>query len=260
MSEAGELAVYLVPELVPVGRLQEGVAVVIDVLRATTTMIHALAAGCTMIRPCAEVEEARALAESLPAGKVLLAGERGGQSLPGFDLGNSPSRFTPAVCKGRTLVFTTTNGTRALLRCAHAAQTLIAGFVNYSAVCERLRREPRPVFIVCAGTDGQVTLEDALLAGALVDFLHDEGRQRLNDGARLAWDAYDLHGRCLQGALELSHGAENLRRLGYYEDIADAARVDLFALVPEVRLDPLRVEVGSLGIVTGRWKSGSTGR
>src|SRR5712691_550699 len=128
MPDDREVHVYLLPDLVPHGRLAGGLAVVIDVLRATTTIIHALAAGCSSVRPCAEVEEAKTLAGNMPAGKVILAGERGGKPLPGFDLGNSPREFTPKTCAGTTLVLTTTNGTRALLRAAEAERVLIAGF------------------------------------------------------------------------------------------------------------------------------------
>jgi 2-phosphosulfolactate phosphatase len=253
MAEDREVHVYLLPELAPPERLRGGVAVVIDVLRATTSIVYALAAGCTAVRPCLEVDEARALADEMRAGQVLLAGERGGLPLPGFDLGNSPRRFIPRLCRGVTLVLTTTNGTRALLCCRPAARTLVAAFVNYSAVCEQLRHEMRPVHVVCAGTDGDVTLEDTLLAGALVDFLCDLGSVNLNDGARLAWDCFETHGRCLQGALELSHGGRNLRQIGFAEDIEAAARIDEFALVPELRLDPLRIEVGAVGIAKNYW-------
>src|SRR5437764_4244443 len=179
MPAEREVQVHLLPELIPPGRLAGGVAVVIDVLRATTTMIYALAAGCTCVRPCAEVEEARELAGGMRAGRVLLGGERGGKPLPGFDLGNSPREYTGKLCKGCTLVLTTTNGTRALLRAAEAARTLLAGFVNYSAVCEQLRQETRPIHIICAGTEGDVTLEDTLLAGALVDYLCETTNVRL---------------------------------------------------------------------------------
>jgi 2-phosphosulfolactate phosphatase len=243
----------LLPDLVPCGRLAGGVAVVIDVLRATTTMIHALAAGCTCVRPCAEVEEAREVAGQMRAGRVLLGGERGGAPLPGFDVGNSPREYTAKVCRGCTLVLTTTNGTRALLRAAEAERILLAGFVNYSAVCEQLRRDARPIHIICAGTEGEITLEDTLLAGALVDFLCDVAEVRLNDGARLAWDCFENHGRVLLGALELSRGGANLRRLGYDEDIRAAAQVDQFTVVPELRHDPLRVEIGAVGIVKSHW-------
>jgi 2-phosphosulfolactate phosphatase len=255
MPRDRDVLVHLLPELAAPGSMVGGVAVVIDVLRAATTMVHALAAGCVCIRPCAEVDEARALAGQGRAGKVLLAGERGGQPIAGFDLGNSPRDFTAKKCKGATLVFTTTNGTRALIRSAEAERVFVAGFVNFSAVCEQLQHDARPVHIVCAGTEGSVALEDTLLAGALVDALCDQEEVRLNDSARLAWDCFENHGRVLAGALEISRGGAILRGLGYDDDIAAAAQIDAFALVPQLRRDPLRVELGAVGIVKSRWRS-----
>lgn len=253
MPEERVVRVHLTPARLTKDRLAESVAVVIDVLRATTTIIHALAAGCYAVWPVAEVEEARRIADGMRAGRVLLGGERDGVLLPGFDLGNSPREYTCVRCKGTTLVLTTTNGTRALLRAAEAARTLIAGFVNYSAVCEQLAAETRPVDIVCAGYHGDVALEDALLAGALVEYLCEHGAVALNDAARLAWDCFENHGRVLDGALEVSTGGVHLRSLGYDEDIRAAARVDQFAVVPEVRREPLRVEIGAVGIVKSHW-------
>ena len=253
MPSERDVSVYLLPEMAQPSRLAGSVAVVVDVLRSTTTIVHALAAGCAGVRPCLEIEEARILAEQLRPERVLLVGERDGIPIDGFDLGNSPRRFTPRVCNGVMVVLTTTNGTRAILRCVGAARTLVAAFVNYSAVCEQLRHDVRPVSIVCSGTAGDVTLEDTLLAGAMVDFLHDLGPVRLNDGARLAWDCFETHGRCLQAALELSEGGRALERIGFAEDIEASACVDTFALVPELRHDPLRIEVGAAGIVKSYW-------
>jgi 2-phosphosulfolactate phosphatase len=253
MGPDRDVQVHLLPDLAPPGRLTGGLAVVVDVLRSTTTMVHALAAGCTTVRPCIEVEEARALANSMRAGRVLLGGERGGVALPGFDLGNSPSEYTTKVCCGTTLVLTTTNGARACVRAAEAERVLIAGFVNYSAVCEQLRQDDRPIHIICSGTDGEVALEDTLLAGAVVDFLCEVSEVRLNDSARLAWDCFENHGQVLLGALEIGKGGMHLQRLGLGEDIQAAAQVDRFNLVPELRRDPLRVEVGAVGIVKSRW-------
>src|SRR5205807_327556 len=116
-------------------RLSGATAVVIDVLRATTTIVYALAAGCRQVLPVADLDEARALANSMPAGKVLLGGERGGAPLPDFDLGNSPAEYTAARCRNRALVLTTSNGTRAIVRASAAERVLIAAFVNFSAVC-----------------------------------------------------------------------------------------------------------------------------
>jgi len=253
MPVAREVQVHLLPDLMPPGRLSGALALVIDVLRATTTMVHALAAGCTAIRPCLTVEEATELANQMPVGRVLLGGERHGKPLPGFDMGNSPCEYISEVCSGATLVMTTTNGTRALLRCADAERILIAAFVNYSAVCEQIRPDPRPLHIVCAGTDGAVTMEDVILAGAFVEYLCEEMDVTLNDSARLAWDAFENHGRCLLGSLQLSQGGENLRQLGFDADIRAAAEVDRFAIVPEVRRNPLRIEVGSAGILDKHW-------
>jgi 2-phosphosulfolactate phosphatase len=254
MREERDVQVHLLPLLAPAGRLAGGLALVIDVLRASTTIVHALAAGCVCVRPCAEVDEARALADSLPAGKVLLGGERGGRPLADFDLGNSPREYTTARCKDMTLVFTTTNGTRALIRAAEADRALIGAFVNFSAVCEQIRQDRRPLHIVCAGTDGNITMEDTLLAGALVDCLSEAMEVRLNDSARLAWDCFENHGRLLRAALDLSEGGTQLRQLGYDEDIAAAAVVDKFALVPELKRDPFRLEVGAVGIVKSHWQ------
>ena len=254
MADDRVVEVHLLPDLVPCGRLPGSVAVVIDVLRATTTVIHALVAGCTCVRPCAEVAEARELAGQMRAGRVLLGGERGGKPVPGFDLGNSPGEYTAKVCRGTTLVLTTTNGTRAMLRAVEAGRILLAAFVNFSAVCEQLRQDLRSVHIICAGTEGEVTLEDTILAGALVDFLCDTNEVHLNDAARLAWDCFETQHHVLQESLEISKGGTNLRSLGYDEDIRAAAQVDQFVLVPELRRDPVRVEVGAVGIVKSQWK------
>jgi 2-phosphosulfolactate phosphatase len=254
MADGRDVQVHLLPQLVSCGVLAGSVAVVIDVLRSSTTIVHALAAGCKAVRPCLEVEEARELAGQMRAGRVILGGERGGQPLPGFDLGNSPGEYTPKVCKGCTLVLTTSNGSRALVKAAEADRVLVAGFVNYSAVCEQLRLDARPIHIICSGTEGEISLEDTILAGAIVDFLSETVEVTLNDGARLAWDSYENHGRVLEGALEVSKGGAKLRGLGYDEDIKAALRIDQFNLVPELRRDPLRVEVGTVGIVKSHWK------
>lgn len=254
MPDDRDVHVHLLPCLAPPGRLADGIAVVVDVLRASTTIIHALAAGCTAVRPCAEVAEAQELAGAMRAGRVLLGGERDAKPLAGFDLGNSPGDYTAKRCKGTTLVLTTSNGTPALLRAAEAARALVGAFVNYSAVCEQLRQDARPVHIVCAGSEGEVSLEDTLLAGAFVDYLCDVTEVQLNDGARVAWDCFETHGRVLQGAFEVSKGGAKLRSLGYDEDVRAAAQVDRFSLVPELRRDPLRVEVGAVGIVKSHWK------
>jgi 2-phosphosulfolactate phosphatase len=245
--------VHLLPALVEPNELAGKTVVVIDVLRATTTIIHALAAGAKEVVPLLEVDEALTLAAKLP-GDAVLGGERGGKRISGFHLGNSPLEYTPAAVGGRTLVFTTTNGTRAMLRCAQARRILIAGFVNFSAVCRELVEE-QDIEIVCAGTDGHVTREDTLLAGAIVEevgqAVPDIDRQAepalRNDQAEIAADAWrtavgTLSGRDpLAAALRESRGGRNLIEIGQENDIDLAAQIDRFDIVPELDIAAWRI-------------------
>jgi 2-phosphosulfolactate phosphatase len=251
MSVDRDLHVYFSPLLVRPAQLEGSITVVADVLRATTTIVHALAAGCSAVRPVAEVEEARSLREDLSATKVLLAGERHGRPLPDFDFGNSPGEFSADRCRGASLVLTTSNGTRALLHAATAGRVLVGAFVNFSAVCDQLRADRRPICILCAGESGGVALEDTLFAGAIVNFLCEAGLTKLDDSARIARDCFERHGSALEQAFGSGAGGARLRELGYDDDIRAAANVDAFALVPELRRDPLRVESGAIGTVTG---------
>ena len=157
--EVQRLNVHALPEVVTAEDLAGTTAVVIDVLRATTTIVYALAAGARAVVPCLTIEAAHERAAAMAAGTALLAGERGGLAIPGFDLGNSPTEFTPEQVGGKYVVLTTTNGTKALLHCRAAEQVLVAALANLSALCGVLTDCPR-VELVCAGTDGHVTEED----------------------------------------------------------------------------------------------------
>ena len=248
MAERPPVYVHLLPDYIPHGALRGGVAVVVDVLRATTTMVQALAAGCEAVIPCGEIDEALSVASRLPKGQALLAGERHGLPIEGFHLGNSPGQFTPEACKGKTLVMTTTNGTRAILACQEAARILVAAFVNLSATARLLRDDGRPVHIVCAGTDGYISFEDNLCAGALSEELWNRYELRGNDEAMIAvtsWYDIDSHdgeeGGILFDYLNRGRGGRRLCELGFRQDIEDAACVNRFELTAELRRDPLRI-------------------
>jgi len=246
------LHVHSLPVLTTPQELAGGVVVVIDVLRASTTITHALIAGAASVVPCLEIEDARATAAKLAAaGPVVLGGERGGLPIEGFDLGNSPAGCTPESVGGKTLVFTTTNGTLAMARCRQAARVLIGSFVNRGAVGLRLqaaRAGGKSVHLLCAGTGGKVTREDVLFAGSLVDLLvgADEEAWDLNDQAILAGDAWrqalargmreSTLNETVARELRRTQGGRNLKRIGLDADIQDAAQVDRFDLVPELFL------------------------
>ena len=168
------LNVYALPRFVEPEEMAGGTAVVIDVLRATTTIVHALDAGADEIIPCLEVADALALAGRFPADEVVLGGERHGLPIEGFQLGNSPDEYTPDRVGGKTVVLTTTNGTRAMIHARQADEVLIAAFVNASAVVRRLF-DREHVHILCAGTDGKISEDDVLLAGLLVERLQRQG-------------------------------------------------------------------------------------
>jgi 2-phosphosulfolactate phosphatase len=246
MPTTGQLDVYLLPTLAEPVELSGQTVVVIDVLRATTTIAHALAAGATQVIPCLEIDEARKLAANLH-NNIVLGGERGGLPIAGFDLGNSPAEYTPERVAGKTVVFTTTNGTRAMQRCRHASRVLIGGFVNFSAICRELSGTAE-IALVCAGTDGHVTREDTLLAGAIVDDLFRTKDYELNDQADIAADAWRtavrvMTDRPLGLMLRDSRGGRNLIETGQENDIDLAAQMDKFDLVPQLDLSTWRITV-----------------
>ncbi|HZN35098.1 MAG TPA: 2-phosphosulfolactate phosphatase [Pirellulaceae bacterium] len=247
MPAERQLDVYLLPALVEPAELAGKTAVVIDVLRATTTVIHALACGATQVLPCLEVEETLETAAAclLRGESAIRGGERGGRQIPGFELGNSPAEYSRQVVGGKTVVFTTTNGTRAMLRCRQARRVLIGAFVNFSAVCRELGGESR-IALVCAGTDGHVTREDTLLAGAIASDLAREGSWRLNDQAEIAADSWQtavrlMTDRPLGILLRGSRGGRNLIDIGQENDIDLAAQIDKFDIVPELDLLAWRI-------------------
>jgi 2-phosphosulfolactate phosphatase len=169
--------------LLPRRALSETTCVVFDVLRATSSMITALAHGAAEIHPVRTIDEAFALERRLP--HALLGGERHGEQIDGFDLGNSPLEYRENV-KGRTIITTTTNGTIALHACAHADRVLVGAILNVKSVAEELRRLQAPnVLLVCAGTFETFALEDALAAGLLIRELCD-AFPSLSDSAQAA--------------------------------------------------------------------------
>jgi 2-phosphosulfolactate phosphatase len=239
--------------------------VVIDVLRASTTMVTAVAERAAGVWPVAAVDEARRLATRLgPA--VVLGGERGGERIPGFDLGNSPLEYTRDRIGGREVVITTTNGTAAIAACAAAAETLVGAIVNRRAVADAIRRRAMregltDVHLVCAGTDGAVSAEDVLGAGGILEaalaaspadaasLAEDHALDQAAVAALAAFRqvaAHDDPEAALVAAFRSSPGGVNLLALGMDADLDACARIDIRAVVPwldratgrAVRLEP----------------------
>lgn len=216
--------------------VQGRMVVVIDVLRASTTIAVALANGARTIIPFESAEEAITRSKSFERGEYKLAGERRNLMIPGFDLGNSPREYTPEAIDGKTILFTTTNGTGALMAVQGAREVIVGAYVNFTAVVAMARAAARAksdLAIVAAGSERHFSLEDATCAGRFVraigrgfsDVVHNDGavatlqleKRYANDIARLF--------------AESSHG-RSLAESGFSEDLVVCGAIDTHPVVP----------------------------
>ncbi len=251
------IQIYNLPKFADPEELAGGTAVVIDVLRAATTIVYALQAGAKTVIPCREIDEARSIASRFPPNEKILGGERGGMPIEGFDVGNSPEEYTPERVRGKTIVFTTTNGTQALLHAKMAKQIWLGAFVNATAVVRHLVGQ-ETVHLLCAGTDGQSSDDDILLAGMLAEKLQRQGgmQYKLNDQGIAACELWRHTLEIIQAQmteppepeplakiLRHSLGGQNLVSLGLDRDILAAARIDRFAIVPQFNAETARIQV-----------------
>jgi len=207
--------------------------VVLDVLRATSSIVHALVNGARRIIPVSAVEEAVRKAEELGRDAVLLCGERDCQRIRGFDLGNSPEEFTAGRVAGRTLIMTTTNGTPALLASAGGAQCLVGALLNAGAVAARLAAAERDALILCSGREGRFAYEDAICAGLILRRLRKlRPRGLTNDAGRAALRLLGRRETSPPPALWRSAAGRRLEELGLGGDVQFCAQVDLHEAVP----------------------------
>lgn len=209
---------------------------VIDVVRASTTIVTALAHGARAVVPVATPEEALARARAWPAGEAVVGGERGGTPPPGFDCGNSPAEYTVEQVRGRTVVFTTTNGTRALLAVDGARRVAVGGFVNATAVVKWLVQQASDTLLVCAGESGRFCLEDATCAGLLAEGLRAARPGAfVSDSARAAGLLHARYAGDLGAMLDDAAWAQMLVAQGRGADLALCAALDAFDVVPVAR-------------------------
>jgi 2-phosphosulfolactate phosphatase len=212
--------------------------VVIDVLRATSTILEALVNGARDVVPVESVEHAVRKREEIGRRDVLLCGERDTQPIAGFDLGNSPLEFTREKVEGETLVMTTTNGTRALLVGAPAPRCLVASFLNAGAVASMLAEAGEDTLLLCAGREGRFALEDAMCAGVIAKRI----RRRLgragtkgNDAMLASITLATRYGKRLDTTLARTAAGRRLVELGRRDDVAYCATLDRYTEIPRVR-------------------------
>ena len=207
--------------------------VVIDVLRASTTILTALEAGARTAIVCGSAEEAARVAGSLGRSETTLCGERGGARIEGCDLGNSPLEYTTDAVSGGNLVFSTTNGTPAMSTAAAADHLFLGCFRNLDAVANRVRESDGPVVIVCAGRAGRVSLDDSLCAGLIVRRLAEaDAGVDISDGGIAARHLAEKCGYPDSSWLASTEGGGALVRSGYEMDLDFCAAMNVTRKIP----------------------------
>jgi 2-phosphosulfolactate phosphatase len=228
--------VAVTPDGLDPAAVAKSTVLVIDVLRASTCIVTALANGCAAIVPVASPEDARRRAASLDG--ALIAGERRGEPLAGFDLGNSPLEFTRGRVGGRTVVMTTSNGTRALMAARPAPAVAVAAFINHAAAVAWALAGGRDVLLLCAGERGARSLEDDVCAGMLVERITaGDATAAPTAVAERALGVARPYGKDVGRLAQDSSWARHLSSVGRGRDVAACLALDTRSLVPEYRRD-----------------------
>jgi 2-phosphosulfolactate phosphatase len=228
--------------------LSKVTVVVIDVLRATSVIVQAMAQGAQEVLPVTEVEEAFKIVKHFPHGTTLLGGERGSRKIEGFDLGNSPREYTADKVKGKRLILTTTNGTKAFHAVSSGKETLAGCFFNIEAVKKRCLESGNGLLIYPSGDEGKFSLEDTVCGGMLIDrILRDKPKTAvLTDASRSAHLLYQRFKKNIFEALSLSAHGKDLIEKGFEEDLIYCAQIDITDVVPVFREGVLRSVNGQI--------------
>jgi 2-phosphosulfolactate phosphatase len=232
-----KLDVIFTPAGLTLAEVQGRTVFVIDILRATTTICAAMSNGAKAIIPVGSTEEALRLAQTIASGDVLLAGEKSCVRIAGFHLGNSPLEMTETAVRGKTLIVSTTNGTKALLACQGAGAVYPACAGNFSLAAEKAREVLEVeggMLVVCAGRGRAFSLDDAYAAGRLVCAAlgGPRGRRGLNDAALASLDLVRRYGEDWGRPLRRSRAGRELIRLGFGDDVKASARLDVYPVLP----------------------------
>jgi 2-phosphosulfolactate phosphatase len=224
--------VFFTPHQVDEMYLRDKTVVVIDVLRASTTIATALHNGAKEIIPVATVESAMKIVGNLFGDVTLLGGERNGMMIEGFNLGNSPLEYIEERVKGKSIVFSTTNGSQAMVKARYAKEMVVCGFVNMSAVEKFV--EGRDAVIVCSGRGGNFSMEDAVCAGMLIHKLVEtNGRAvEFGDAGAASLALYKNHNKSLYKMVKSTEHGQYLEEIGLGDDLKICAEVDTIPVLP----------------------------
>ncbi len=228
--------VFFTPHQVDEMSLRDRTVVVIDVLRASTTIATALNNGAKEVIPVTTVESAMKIVGNLFGDVTLLGGERNGKMIKGFNLGNSPSEYVEERVKGKSIVFSTTNGSQAMVKSRYAKEMVVCGFVNISAVETFVGDPQRDITILCSGHGGNFSMEDAVCAGMLIQKLNENKRNgvEFGDAGAASLALYEIHSKALYKMLKSSEHGRYLEEIGLAEDLRACAEVDNVPVVPQL--------------------------
>ncbi|XOV93258.1 MAG: 2-phosphosulfolactate phosphatase [Bacteroidota bacterium] len=219
--------VCLTPDLIQHFSLKGKVVIVVDIFRATSCIVTGLAYGVNAIYPVATVEECKAFKKK----GMIIAGERGGQKVEGFDVGNSPYEYMNVEFQGKDIGVTTTNGTQAIIKSIGADEILIGAFLNLRALADYVLDINKNIIIHCAGWKGMVNIEDTLFAGALINEIK-AANQPSGDSAFMAQDLFHFHQTDLLNASHNSSHAKRLAAFGIEKDLDFCMEMSLYSIIP----------------------------
>jgi len=230
------LDVFFTPNQVRPADTAGRLVAIVDVLRASTTVATALGNGAKTVIPLEGADEVIFRSKEFTRSQILLAGEQKMLPITGFDIGNSPQAYTPKVVEGKTILLTTTNGTRVLLGVQGARDIVIASYVNFTAVLAMMKlaaRSDTDIAIICAGEEGSFTLEDAACAGRYVRAIPKRAESVVtNDAASASVLIEKKYGDNIEKVFKESSHGQALESAGFGEDLAAAALVDSYPVVP----------------------------
>ncbi|MCB9366860.1 MAG: 2-phosphosulfolactate phosphatase [Calditrichaeota bacterium] len=217
-------------------------AIVIDVLRASSTIVQALTNGAREVVPVSTPAEAGEFAAKAGRADVILGGEREGKLIEGFDLGNSPLEYTKERIGGRTIVFASTNGAPALVRCKSAEHVIVGSFNNFSATVNAARELGRDVAIICSGRNGKFSMEDFVCAGKLVEGISKSNGPLDQDGAQAALDMFRYYRSQIVEVVRGCFHGRFLADAGFAPDLEHCARVDSHQVVPALIEGKIKIQ------------------
>ncbi|MGM0545582.1 MAG: 2-phosphosulfolactate phosphatase [Bacteroidota bacterium] len=213
--------------------VRDKTVVIIDVLRASSTMITALENGAKGVIAVGDMDDASKISHNLDAKSFLMSGEKDGVTIEGYDLGNSPLEHTGEVVKGKTIILNTTNGTKAIKRCSLAEQIIVGSFLNLNAIVDYLKEHGNEVLLVCAGWRGRLSLEDMLCAGNIIyELCGGELTAEARDGAKVAFGLYEKFGDDIENSIKSSNYAVRLKDIVSEDDLLYCCQRSITQILP----------------------------